>query len=224
LVQLLDPPFDRLGPDPGYIAGYLPGVRENGGQYTHAAVWAAMAFAALGDAERAWQLMNLINPLLHGRTPQEVSVYKVEPYVVAADVYSVAPHTGRGGWTWYTGSAGWMYRLVIESLLGLRLAIDEEGASLGVEPCVPAGWRRYSVDYRFRATTYRIEVELIDDPAEAPSVELDGRSWHARTIPLVDDAAAHRVRLRTARSRAPASEVQRSDSVHQQTDDAPASP
>jgi cellobiose phosphorylase len=224
LVQLLDPPFDRQGPDPGYIAGYLPGVRENGGQYTHAAVWAAMAFAALGDAARAWELMNLMNPLLHGRTPQEVAVYKVEPYVVAADVYSVAPHTGRGGWTWYTGSAGWMYRLVIESLLGLRLAIDDDGASLAIEPCVPADWKRYAVDYRFRATTYRIEVALIDDPAEAPSVEVDGRACRTHAIPLLDDAGVHRVRVRTPRTRAPASAGATGASVHQQTDDAPASP
>ncbi|HSW22666.1 MAG TPA: cyclic beta 1-2 glucan synthetase, partial [Burkholderiaceae bacterium] len=124
LVQLLDPPFDRRGPNPGYITGYVPGVRENGGQYTHSAVWAAMAFAALGDAARAWQVMDLINPLHHGASAEAVATYKIEPYVVAADVYSVAPHTGRGGWSWYTGSAGWMYRLVVESLLGLTLHVD----------------------------------------------------------------------------------------------------
>jgi len=155
LVQLLDPPFDRKGPNPGYIAGYVPGVRENGGQYTHSAVWATMAFAALGDAERAWWLMDMINPLHHGRTPEEVAIYKVEPYVVAADVYSVAPHTGRGGWTWYTGSAGWMYRLVVESLLGLRLQTDAAGASLSIRPCVPPEWTTYQIDYRFRATTWK---------------------------------------------------------------------
>jgi cellobiose phosphorylase len=200
LVQLLDPPFDRKGPNPGYIAGYVPGVRENGGQYTHAAVWAAMAFAALGDATRAWQLMDLINPLHHGRTPAEVAVYKVEPYVVAADVYSVAPHTGRGGWTWYTGSAGWMYRLVIESLLGLRLRVDRRGASLAIAPCLPPHWTRFTVDYRFRATSYRIEVVLLDDAAEAPSIDLDGRPQGGDAVPLVDDRRAHEVRVRAARS------------------------
>jgi cellobiose phosphorylase len=200
LVQLLDPPFDRKGPNPGYIAGYVPGVRENGGQYTHAAVWAAMAFAALGDATRAWQVMDLINPLHHGRTPQEVATYKVEPYVVAADVYSVPPHTGRGGWSWYTGSAGWMYRLVVESLLGLTLRVDENGASLAIAPCLPAHWTSYAVDYRFRETTYRLEIDLLDDPAEAPAIELDGQAWPGDAVPLVDDRRPHRVHVRTVRS------------------------
>ena len=109
LIQLLDPPFDKSDMNPGYIKGYVPGVRENGGQYTHAAIWAAMAFAALGDRSRAWELLTMINPVNHARSPEAVATYKVEPYVVAADVYAVSPHTGRGGWTWYTGSAGWMY-------------------------------------------------------------------------------------------------------------------
>ncbi|MFL6661474.1 MAG: GH36-type glycosyl hydrolase domain-containing protein, partial [Rhizobacter sp.] len=201
LVQLLDPPFDRKGPNPGYIAGYVPGVRENGGQYTHSAVWAAMAFAALGDATRAWSLMELINPLHHGRTPQEVAIYKVEPYVVAADVYSVAPHTGRGGWSWYTGSAGWMYRLVVESLLGLRLRVDGDGATLDVTPCLPEGWAGFAIDYRFRETTFRIEVSVAEEGADAPAVEVDG-SWRAgRVVPLVDDGRRHEVRLRVPRSR-----------------------
>jgi cyclic beta-1,2-glucan synthetase len=199
LVQLLDPPFDRKGPDPGYIAGYLPGVRENGGQYTHAAVWAAMAFAALGDAQRAWQLMDIVNPLNHGRTAQEVAVYQVEPYVVAADVYSMPPHTGRGGWSWYTGSAGWMYRLVIESLLGLRLRTGDEGASLAIAPCVPAHWPSFGVDYRFRETTYRIEVILADEAGAPQTIELDGRLQSAEALALVDDGKAHAVRVRTAR-------------------------
>ncbi len=121
LIQLLDPPFDTSDLNPGYIKGYVPGVRENGGQYTHAAIWAAMAFAALGDRQRAWELFAMINPVNHARSPEAMATYKVEPYVVAADVYAVAPHTGRGGWTWYTGSAGWLYRLIVESLLGLRL-------------------------------------------------------------------------------------------------------
>ncbi|HET9645482.1 MAG TPA: cyclic beta 1-2 glucan synthetase, partial [Burkholderiaceae bacterium] len=201
LVQLLDPPFDRRGPNPGYIAGYVPGVRENGGQYTHSAVWAAMAYAALGDAQRAWQVMDLINPLHHGRTPEEVAIYKVEPYVVAADVYSVAPHIGRGGWTWYTGSAGWMYRLIVESLLGLQLSVDDNGASLAITPCVPKEWTSYAVDYRFRATTYRIEVGLLDDvSSDGPQIEIDGRAFKGNDVSLVDDGQMHSVRLHTART------------------------
>ena len=121
LIRLFDPPFDTSALEPGYIKGYVPGVRENGGQYTHAAVWTVMAFAEMGDAERAWELFSLLNPISHAGTPEAVGVYKVEPYVVAADVYALPPHTGRGGWTWYTGSAGWMYRLIVETLLGLRL-------------------------------------------------------------------------------------------------------
>ncbi|MCU0252313.1 MAG: hypothetical protein MUE61_19115, partial [Vicinamibacterales bacterium] len=136
LVRLLDPPFDTSALDPGYIKGYVPGVRENGGQYTHAAIWAAMAFAELGDARRAWDVWRLITPIAHGASPEAIEIYKVEPYVVAADVYAVAPHVGRGGWSWYTGSAAWMYRLVIESLLGLRL----EGDRLRIASCLPADW------------------------------------------------------------------------------------
>ena len=124
LIQVLEPPFDKSSLDPGYIKGYVPGVRENGGQYTHAAVWTAMAFAAMGDTKRAWDLFRMINPVSHATTPEEVARYRVEPYVAAADVYAVSPHTGRGGWTWYTGSAGWMYRLITESLLGLHLEVD----------------------------------------------------------------------------------------------------
>ena len=125
LILLLDPPFDKSDLNPGYIKGYVPGVRENGGQYTHGAIWTVMATAATGDSERAWELFSLINPISHGTTPAEISTYRVEPYVVAADVYGVDPHTGRGGWTWYTGSAGWMYRLIVESLLGLHLEVDK---------------------------------------------------------------------------------------------------
>ncbi|MCU0767836.1 MAG: cyclic beta 1-2 glucan synthetase [Burkholderiaceae bacterium] len=193
LVRLLDPPFDRRGPNPGYIAGYVPGVRENGGQYTHSAVWAAMAFAALGDAAHAWQVMNLINPLHHGRSADSVAVYKVEPYVVAADVYSVAPHVGRGGWTWYTGSAGWMYRLVVESLLGLTLRVDDDGARLLIRPCLPVEWTGYHVDYRFRETTYRIDIDSAG--GAAPSVTVDGELQPGGGIPLVDDGREHAVRV-----------------------------
>ena len=125
LIQLLDPPFDNSNLNPGYIKGYVPGVRENGGQYTHGAIWTIMAFAEMGETEKAWELFNLINPVNHGSTAEAIATYRVEPYVVAADVYAVTPHIGRGGWTWYTGSSGWMYRLITESLLGLMLDVDK---------------------------------------------------------------------------------------------------
>jgi hypothetical protein len=146
-----------------------------------------------GDAARAWQVMDLINPLRHGRSADLVAVYKIEPYVVAADVYSVAPHTGRGGWTWYTGSAGWMYRLVVESLLGLTLLVDDDGARLLVRPCLPVGWTGYHVDYRFRETTYRIDIECAG--GASPSVTVDGELQPGASIPLLDDGRAHAVRV-----------------------------
>jgi len=127
LIALLTPPLDHAEPSPGYIQGYVPGVRENGGQYTHAAIWVVMAFAALGQTEKAWELFDLINPIRHGQTQDDARVYCVEPYVVPADVYAVEPHTGRGGWTWYTGAAGWMYQLIVESLIGIRLDVDQLG-------------------------------------------------------------------------------------------------
>jgi len=189
LIQLLDPPFDSSGLNPGYIKGYAPGVRENGGQYTHAAVWTIMAFAQMGDHERAWELMDMINPVNHGRTPQEVAVYKVEPYVLAADVYAVAPHTGRGGWTWYTGSSGWMYRLILESLLGLHLEVD----TLTVKPCIPAHWTTFSISYRYRSATYQIVVTQSD--GQQASVKVDGVLQADGVIHLVDDALMHRVEI-----------------------------
>ena len=154
LVQLLDPPFDKSDLNPGYIKGYVPGVRENGGQYTHAAIWAAMAFSKLGDSKKAWDILTMINPINHAKTPEEVARYKVEPYVIAADVYALSPHIGRGGWTWYTGSAGWMYRLIVESLLGLRLETDK----LYIEPCLPSDWVSFKIHYRYRETIFRITV------------------------------------------------------------------
>src|SRR3989344_5033086 len=165
LIQLLDPPFDKSPLNPGYIKGYVPGVRENGGQYTHAAIWAAMAFARLGDRRRAWELLAMINPVNHGRTPEGVATYKVEPYVAAADVYALTPHTGRGGWTWYTGSAGWMYRLIVESLLGLRLEVDK----LYFAPCLPADWKTFKMHYRYRETVYYIVVSQTRAADEARS-------------------------------------------------------
>jgi cyclic beta-1,2-glucan synthetase len=187
LIQLFEPPFDKSEKNPGYIKGYVPGVRENGGQYTHAAIWTVMAFAKLGDAERAWELFNLINPLNHARTFSEALVYKVEPYVVAADVYAVSPHTGRGGWTWYTGSAGWMYRLLLESLLG----VQREGSRLRIQPCVPAEWTEYRVRYTFGKSVYKITVKL---PGQGTGlVSVDGKESHNDWIQLTDDGREHDV-------------------------------
>ena len=194
LVQLLDPPFDTSDLNPGYIKGYAPGVRENGGQYTHAAVWATMAFAKMGDSKRAWELMDMINPVNHAKTAHDVEVYKVEPYVLAADVYAVAPHIGRGGWTWYTGSAGWMYRLIVESLLGLHL----EANTLTFKPCIPAEWTTFKLNYRFRDTTYRITVLQISSGTDAPGMLVDGVSQTDGIIHLNDDRVEHEVEIKIA--------------------------
>jgi cyclic beta-1,2-glucan synthetase len=191
LVQLLDPPFDKSDLNPGYIKGYVPGVRENGGQYTHGAIWAAMAFARLGDSARAWELLAMINPVNHGKSPGGIERYKVEPYVVAADVYAVPPHTGRGGWTWYTGSAAWMYRLIVESLLGLTLAIDR----LSFEPCLPVGWDAFTVHYRYRETVYHIKVAQRGAGIEAATVTVDGKAQDGKAIALIDDGREHEVEV-----------------------------
>jgi cellobiose phosphorylase len=194
LVQLLDPPFDASNLDPGYIRGYVPGVRENGGQYTHAAIWAAMAFAALGDNRRAWELMTIINPANHALTERDAATYKVEPYVVAADVYAATAHVGRGGWTWYTGSAGWMYRLILESLLGLRL----EGSELRFRPCLPAHWPAFTIHYRYRDTPYRIVVTQrprTDGEPAVLAVKLDGATQDGAAVALVDDRREHIVEV-----------------------------
>jgi cellobiose phosphorylase len=196
LVQLLDPPFNTSALDPGYIKGYVPGVRENGGQYTHAAIWAAMAFAKLGDNELAWELLQIINPINHGKTAQDVAVYKVEPYVLAADVYAVSPHIGRGGWTWYTGSSGWMYRLIVESLLGLHL----EGNALTFTPCLPAAWESFKLDYRYRDTTYHITVLQIQTNVGHIGQCVDGVEQHDGVIHLSDDRIEHVVEVRVGTS------------------------
>ena len=187
LIQLLDPPFDKTPHDPGYIRGYVPGVRENGGQYTHAAVWSAMAFAHLGDREKAWELASMINPIHHAEDPEATAIYKVEPYVLAADVYGVAPHVGRGGWTWYTGSAGWMYRLLTESLLGLH----REGTRLSLRPCIPDDWTEYKLQYRFGASMYLITVQQVD--GGNATLMVDGYAQKDFGFELVDDEAIHHV-------------------------------
>ena len=188
LVQLFDPPFDRTSENPGYIQGYIPGVRENGGQYTHGAIWTAMAFALLGDSDRAWEIFDLLNPVRHGATAARITTYKVEPYVVAADVYAMAPHTGRGGWTWYTGSAGWMYRLVVETLLGVHL----EGNFLRLIPRMPSRWQTYQIHYRYRQTVYHITLRRGADPGRLEGrLVLDGRELSGNALPLVDDRLEH---------------------------------
>jgi cellobiose phosphorylase len=187
LIQLLDPPFDKSELNPGYIKGYVPGVRENGGQYTHGAIWTVMAFAAMGDVKRAWELFTLINPVTHAETSEAVALYRVEPYVVAADVYAVRPHTGRGGWTWYTGSAGWMYRLITESLLGLRLDVDK----LRFAPCFPSNWTSFKVHYRYRETFYHITLRNSGTGRAVKRILLDGNEQPEKWVPLTDDRNDH---------------------------------
>ncbi len=189
LILLLDPPFDKSDLNPGYIKGYVPGVRENGGQYTHSAIWTVMAAAARGDAVRAWELFALINPVSHGATALDISKYRVEPYVVAADVYGVPPHTGRGGWTWYTGSAGWMYRLIVESLVGLNVEADK----LRITPCLPAEWDTFQIHYRYRQTFYHITIHPGDFDSGTSHFELDGDRILEDFITLIDDGQDHHV-------------------------------
>ncbi len=192
LVILFTPPFDKGRLDPGYIKGYVPGVRENGGQYTHAALWTLIAFAMLGDGERAGELFSLLNPVNHSSTRAGLHKYKVEPYVAVGDVYAVPPHTGRGGWTWYTGSAGWMYRAGLESIIGFKL----RGARLGIDPCIPRWWREFEINYRRGATLYRIRVENPSGISRGvASLELDGAIQIDGEIALVDDRQPHFVRV-----------------------------
>ena len=193
LVALLAPPFDRSVPDPGYIRAYPPGIRENGGQYTHAAAWSVIAFAQLGDGDKAAEVFSILNPINRTLTHDDVLRYKVEPYVVAADVYSQSPHVGRGGWTWYTGSAAWMYRAGLEWILGCRV----RGATLLLDPCIPRSWPGFQVTLRYRGTRYEIAVE---NPRGASrrlsSLWLDDATLPAEqgSVPLVDDGTTHRVR------------------------------
>ncbi len=195
LALLFAPPFDKTTHDPGYIKGYPPGVRENGGQYTHAATWSVMAFAALGEGDKAAELFSLLNPISHSRTPGDAYRYKVEPYVVCADIYATAPHVGRGGWTWYTGSAGWLQRAGVESLLGLRF----RGALLSVDPCIPKGWGHYEATVKYRTARYSISVENPSGIsrgvlfAEADGVEISERPF---VVALVDDGGLHQVNVR----------------------------
>jgi cyclic beta-1,2-glucan synthetase len=194
LILLLTPPFDRTAHDPGYIKGYLPGIRENGGQYTHAAMWAIWAFAELGQAERAAELFKLVNPIYHADTPEKVSRYKVEPYVIAADVYSAPRHIGRGGWTWYTGSASWMLRLGVEKILGLQ----RKGNHLTIKPCIPKDWREYTIHYRFGSTIYHIHVGNLQYTNDSRiRLTLNGNSPNndALSLELEDDGYEHNIHV-----------------------------
>jgi cyclic beta-1,2-glucan synthetase len=192
---LFTPPFDHPQHDPGYIKGYPPGIRENGGQYTHGAVWAALAFAMQGDGDKAGELLSMLNPIHHSDDPTGVHRYKVEPYVACADVYSMPPHVGRGGWTWYTGSAGWMYRVTLEWLLGLRV----QGANLAIDPCIPHDWPSFEIMFRYRSSRYQITVENpLGVCRGILATRLDGEMLTGNKkllVPLVDDGATHTVHV-----------------------------
>jgi cellobiose phosphorylase len=195
LIQLLAPPFDisgEPGTNPGYIKGYVPGVRENGGQYTHAAIWAAMAFAKLKDNRRAWELCSMINPVNHSASASDAAVYKAEPYVMAADIYASDSHAGRGGWSWYTGSASWMYRLMLESILGIQIEADE----LRVSPCLPKDWKNVKVRYRHRETTYHIDIVQLSADEKDSGMKVDGVSCEGETVSLVNDLGEHWVEIK----------------------------
>lgn len=193
LIQLFDPPFDKSALEPGYIKGYPPGVRENGGQYTHGAIWTAMAFAEMGETERAWELFSLLNPIRHAAEMENMNLYKVEPYVIAADVYGQSPHTSRGGWTWYTGSAGWMYRLIVETLLGFQLEVDQ----LRLNPKLPRAWDSFKMHYRYRDTLFHITITRIAaDSSDQNQILLDGNELTGQTIPLVADGQTHTVEMK----------------------------
>jgi cyclic beta-1,2-glucan synthetase len=187
---LLAPPFDRTAQEPGYIKGYPPGVRENGGQYTHAASWVVMAMARRGSGDEAVELFHMLNPLNHTRTREGVERYKAEPYVVAGDVCAHVEHAGRAGWSWYTGSAGWMYRTGLESILGF----ERRGSSLRIDPCISSSWPEYTIVWRFGRTRYVITVTNPDRACRGVAeATLDGKLVDAKSIPLVDDGGTHRI-------------------------------
>ncbi|MEO8164657.1 MAG: phosphorylase, partial [Betaproteobacteria bacterium] len=207
MVLLFTPPFDRTALDPGYIKGYLPGLRENGGQYTHAAVWCAVAWAALGDGDRAGEVLEMLNPINHAATRTGVHAYKVEPYVMAADIYGEPPHVRRGGWTWYTGAAGWMYRAGTEWLLGVR----KNGESLTIDPCIPRHWRNFELRYRHGSAIYEIHVDNAAGVSRGVArIELDGKVMETPGVPLIDDGHMHRVTVTLGESERAAEEVTRS--------------
>jgi cyclic beta-1,2-glucan synthetase len=186
IIKLFTPPFDKSAADPGYIKGYLPGVRENGGQYTHAAIWTMMAYAELKDGQTATELFSLINPINRSSTRTGAQKYKVEPYVISADIYGVSPHVGRGGWSWYTGSASWMYRSAIESILGLKV----QGDQMTITPCIPKEWDRFQMSYRRGKTEFKITV--LNNQLEA-SMEMDGEILPGNKIPMKEEKAEYQI-------------------------------
>ena len=190
IIKLFAPPFDHGELDPGYIRGYLQGVRENGGQYTHAAAWAIMAWAMLGNGNKAWEYFELINPINHTRNVQECSKYKLEPYVVAADVYAAHPYSGRGGWSWYTGSASWLYKTGLENILGFKKNRD----TLTIDPCISSKWAEYAIQYKYISTLYKIRVHNPEGVSKGVvRISLDGNAMEGNAIRLVDDGAVHDV-------------------------------
>ena len=209
VILLLAPPFDRTALDPGYIKGYIPGIRENGGQYTHAAAWVVMALTRLGSGDEAVELFHMLNPINHSRTASQVRKYMTEPYAVAADVYDHPEHRGRGGWTWYTGSAGWLYRVALEGILGL----ERRGAFFTVDPCIPSSWPDFQIDWRLGKTRYSISVENPERLCRGVvRVELDGSILTASlagpaAIPLVDDGRTHGVRVVLGTARGPSARL-----------------
>ncbi|UWG95571.1 glycosyl transferase family 36 [Dehalobacter sp. DCM] len=196
LLKLLTPPFDKTDRNPGYIKGYIPGVRENGGQYTHAAIWAVLAYCKLGEGGKAMELFSMLNPINHARTNIEVNKYKVEPYVIAADVYAVPPNTGRGGWSWYTGAAGWMYQTAIEGILGIAVTGDE----MTINPCIPLNWDTYTIEYKYQSSVYHIVITVNQSrdaftPAETCAITMDNHRLPTFPIKLKDDGHTHRIEV-----------------------------
>jgi len=193
LALLFTPPFDNPSRDPGYIKGYPPGMRENGGQYTHAALWATLAFTMLGDGDKAYDVLTMLNPIRHADSPTAIERFKIEPYVVPADVYSAPPHVGRGGWSWYTGSASWFYRVALEHILGFR----RRGSQLLIDPCVSQAWPGFSISYRFGTATYEISVENpLGVCTGVLAVKVDGLTVagnQKNLVTLTDDGKAHRI-------------------------------
>ncbi|MHB1651280.1 MAG: GH36-type glycosyl hydrolase domain-containing protein [Desulfitobacteriaceae bacterium] len=193
ILLLLTPPFDQSSLNPGYIKGYVPGVRENGGQYTHGAIWASLAFSMMGDGDKAYELFQMLNPINHSRTAGEVARYKTEPYVMAADVYAISPHAGRGGWSWYTGAAGWTYQTALEGILGLLVAADK----LTFNPCIPRHWPGFRIEYKYKNTIYKIEVENSSGNTHGvKELFLNGQKKSGSSIGLVDDGKVHEVKVR----------------------------
>lgn len=188
IVKLFTPPFDKSTQDPGYIKGYVPGVRENGGQYTHAAIWTMMAFALNQDARKAHEIFSMINPINHARNLEDAFKYKVEPYVIAADIYGVEPHVGRGGWSWYTGSASWMYRAALENLLGFKLI----NGMIKLNPCIPEEWDGFELIYRRGKTIYEIKVK---NNQEKFLLVMNGTELKGAEIPLLNDEKTHQITI-----------------------------